>query len=60
MNISKVCHGDIYDDMEVKKEYQVTISIRFATYNNPDDDDDVSRALESEYENLSHRECKLL
>jgi hypothetical protein len=51
--------------LEVKEQYHVRISSRFATLVNFDDDDDddmdinkVCKALE--YESFSHRESKLL
>jgi hypothetical protein len=62
LNIKKL------NDMEVKEQYQVKISYRFAALEELDDDDDddddddvdISRAWEvSEHKCFSHRECRL-
>jgi hypothetical protein len=48
------------NDLEVRKQYQIEITNRFAALENASKDDDINRAWESikKYQNLSYRKSR--
>jgi hypothetical protein len=48
------------NDLEVRKQYQIEITNRFAASENVSEDEDLNRAWESikKYQNLSYRESR--